>query len=126
MREAVPGRGGLSFFLPWGRGLPGPANTQSAVPLPVNTPDPTPTPSPADKRRSRDEFYGRLAVYLAGVAIGFLLLGFFKARSRAEAQRREAEQKAIWGNDTTPSSAETSAAPATPQGIQGSIPNEKR
>jgi hypothetical protein len=92
----------------------------------VSTPEPTPTPNPAEKRRSRDEFYGRLAVYLAGVAIGFLLLGFFKARGRAEAQRREAEQKAMWGNDSSSSATEASATPATPQGIQGSIPNEKR
>jgi hypothetical protein len=92
----------------------------------VSTPEPTPAPNPADKRRSRDEFYGRLAVYLAGVAIGFLLLGFFKARGRAEAQRREAEQKTMWGGSTSPSGTETSATPVTPQGIQGSIPNEKR
>jgi hypothetical protein len=97
-----------------------------AVPFPVSTPEPTATPNPADKRRSREEFYGRLAVYLAGVAIGFLLLGFFKARGRAEAQRREAEQKAMWGNDPSSSPTETSAPPAPPQGIQGSIPNEKR
>lgn len=97
-----------------------------AVPFSVITPEPTPTPNPADKRRSRDEFYGRLAVYLAGVAIGFLLLGFFKARGRAEAQRREAEQKAIWGNDPSASATETSAPATPPQGIQGSIPNEKR
>lgn len=65
-------------------------------------------------------------MYLIGVAIGFLLLGFFKARSRAEAQRREAEQKALWGETPKSAGNETSSAPGTTEGIQGSIPNEKR
>jgi hypothetical protein len=82
--------------------------------------------TPAEKAKARNEFLGRLSVYLVGVAIGFLLLGFFKARSRAEAQRREAEQRALRGETPRPSAGETSVAPATPSGIQGSIPNEKR
>ncbi|MBS0189641.1 MAG: hypothetical protein U0573_09425 [Phycisphaerales bacterium] len=39
-------------------------------------------------------FLRRLAIYLLGVAIGFLILGMFKARSAAEARVREAQRQA--------------------------------
>jgi hypothetical protein len=65
-----------------------------------------------EKTRSRNEFLGRLSVYLFGVAIGFLLLGFFKAKSRAEAQRREAERAAAMTPGATASPAGTSGGSA--------------
>ncbi|HEX8876503.1 MAG TPA: hypothetical protein VF777_07125 [Phycisphaerales bacterium] len=72
------------------------------------------TRSPMEKTRSRNEFLGRLSVYLIGVAIGFLLLGFFKAKSRAEAQRREAERAAAMPRGATASPAETSGGSTGP------------
>ncbi|MBY0112695.1 MAG: hypothetical protein K2Y21_07730 [Phycisphaerales bacterium] len=93
-------------------------------------PTPAPTPdsrTPAEKAKARAEFLNRLAFYLGGVAIGFLLLGFFKARGRAEAQRREAERAAmIAPAESTPSPATTSGSNTPATGIQPAIPNEKR
>lgn len=65
----------------------------------------------------RAGFLYRLGIYFVGIAIGFMILGMFRARSAAEAKRREAERAAYekqFAEPAPPAPSGTTAAPAQP------------
>lgn len=53
-------------------------------------------------RTERQQFFARLAVYLMGIAIGCVILGFFSQARQAEAQRQAAARAAAEAAEAAP------------------------
>ncbi|MBX3388662.1 MAG: hypothetical protein KF691_04325 [Phycisphaeraceae bacterium] len=76
-----------------------------------------PLPAQSDSRkppRDRNGFLYRLSIYCIGVAIGFLILGMFRTKSAAEAQRRAAAQAALEAEYGSPNEVATDKQVAKP------------
>ncbi|MDX2117728.1 MAG: hypothetical protein SFY96_06045 [Planctomycetota bacterium] len=73
-------------------------------------------------KSEREQFIRRIGVYLAGIAIGCVILGLFHQAREAEAMRQAAAREAAADTASAPASspagapstAQTQAAPAAP------------
>lgn len=67
-------------------------------------------------KSEREQFIRRLGVYLAGIAIGCVILGLFQQARQAEAMRQAAARDAAIDAASSPASGPTAAltAPAQP------------
>jgi len=75
----------------------------------------------------RSGFLYRLGIYSIGIAIGFMILGMFRAKSAVEARRRAAEQAAFEAQFADPPAfAEPSKAPGGPAAAPAQNPDSAR
>lgn len=80
---------------------------------------------PAKPPSDRNGFFYRLAIYCIGVAIGFVVLGMFRTKSAAEAQRRAAAQEALAAEYGSPSEVAADKQVAKP-GLDSVAPEAPR
>lgn len=60
----------------------------------MNQPRPDPNWRPPGGPQPRNRFFEKLGVYLAGIAIGLLLLGWFQIQKQAAIKREQASNAA--------------------------------
>lgn len=84
VRAAVSWEGTAALLFCWSRTI----RSVESQPSPQSGDSPPNRTPPSD----RAGFLYRLGIYCIGIAIGFMILGMFRARSAAEARRREAER----------------------------------
>jgi len=92
--------------------------------------DPLPThPDDLVQRKPRSDragFLYRLSIYCIGIAIGFMILGMFRAKSAVEARRRQAEQAALEAQyPQDPAPAPTPAVTQPPNVSPAASPTEQ-
>jgi len=106
VRAAVSWEGTAALLFWWSRTIPRVESDPSPHPV-----EDLPNRAPPSDRAG---FLYRLGIYCIGIAIGFMILGMFRARSAAEARRREADRAAYEAQFAQPQAPVPVPAPMAP------------
>ncbi|MFO0833196.1 MAG: hypothetical protein U0637_15290 [Phycisphaerales bacterium] len=79
-------------------------------------------PFPDQNKQTRAQFLRKLGKYLLGIAIGFVLLGFFQRMRQAEAARRQAEAQSAANGQSNLFPPPPGSPPPSPDQVQQDQP----